>query len=129
MFVICSEIPQTQILHHVKPVSWISIKFKKLVSAKRETIEQGISEQTPVDIYIYIYIYIYMYVCIYISIYLYLYLSIYLSIYIYIYINFACFYMKMSNYNLFKKTFFSLKFIISYISICSKSFCRFVWTS
>ena len=34
---------------------------------------------------------------------------IYIYIYIYICINFACLYMKMSNKNLYKKTFFYLK--------------------
>ena len=37
---------------------------------------------------------------------IYIYVNIYIYIYIYIYINFACLYMKMSDYNLFKNTFF-----------------------
>ena len=36
-------------------------------------------------------------------------------------INFACLYMKMSNQNLFKKTFL---YKTSYISVCSKIFLR-----
>ena len=44
------------------------------------------------------------------------------TIWIYININFECLYMKMSNQNLFKKTFFLYK--ISYISVCSKTFSR-----
>ena len=44
--------------------------------------------------------------------YMYIYLDIYIYIYIYIYINFACLYMKMSNKNLYKNTFFYLKSVI-----------------
>ena len=44
----------------------------------------------------------------------------------YIYINFAYLNMKMSNQNLFRKTFFYIKPVIfrfaQYISVCSKTF-------
>ena len=43
---------------------------------------------------------------------LYIYTYIYIYIYKYIYINFACLYMKISDYNLFKKTFVYLKSVI-----------------
>ena len=47
-------------------------------------------------------------------IYIYIIYYIYITyiIYIYIYINFVCLYLKISNYNLFKKTFFNSKQVI-----------------
>ena len=42
-------------------------------------------------------------------------------IYIYVYINFVCLYLKMSNDNLFKKTFFYLK-LTNYFEIAPISF-------
>ena len=62
--------------------------------------------------YIYINIYIYLYICI--NIYIYIY-NIYNIIYIYMYVYIStlhALYMKMSNYNLFKKSFFYLKSVI-----------------
>ena len=46
--VICSEIPHTQIPYKVATSQLNCDKIKLLVSAIRETLEQGISEQTPV---------------------------------------------------------------------------------
>ena len=46
LLVICSEISHTQIPHHV---ATSQLDFdKNQINAKRETLEQGISEQTPV---------------------------------------------------------------------------------
>ena len=57
-----------------------------------------------------------LYIYININIYIYIY-----NIYIYIYINFVCLYLKMSNHNLFKKTFFYLK-LTNYFEIAPISF-------
>ena len=63
---------------------------------------------TSSNIYIIYIIYYIIYNILYIYI-LYIKNILYIYIYIYIYINFVCLYLKMSNHNLFKKTFFYLK--------------------
>ena len=47
LLIICSEIAHTQIPDHVGTSQLNCDNFKELVSAKRVTIEQEISEQTP----------------------------------------------------------------------------------
>ena len=62
-----------------------------------------------------IYVFIFIFCCFHSFLncsYMYIYLDIYIYIYIYIYINFASLYMKMSNKNLYKNTFFNWKSVI-----------------
>ena len=62
-----------------------------------------------------IYVFIFIFCCFHSFLncsYMYIYLDIYIYIYIYIYINFVSLYMKMSNKNLYKNTFFNWKSVI-----------------